>query len=222
MAGEFSGYYTYEADGVNHRLKGIHGTQADADTEAATDTDLLANQGASEFPNDILIGWLYDTGDSEWRPQQATDLSAVDQAKAAAHAMMDLFDEAILYIQLRPTIWPQRHAIRAIDGIYWQAVNSARVGLNATRTVAYRQKFFEESASWPDGVNGSVRQYVDAVVADNKEPGLDWSWVTADDPSARVTVMTANGTFANTLTNVEDAPGSDDLMGRAWINDIPA
>ena len=63
MAGEFSGYYTYELDNSNHRLKGIHGTQAEADTEAATDTDLLAFQGTSLFPNDILIGWFYDTTD---------------------------------------------------------------------------------------------------------------------------------------------------------------
>ena len=222
MAGEYTGYYTYEADGSNHRLKGIHGSQPSANTAAATDTDLIAFQGTTEFPNGIRIGWIYDTTDSEWRPPQVSDFSDVDQAKAAAHVMMDVFDEAILYIQLRPTIWPQVHAQRAIDGIRWQGVNAARICLNSTRTAANRAKACEEAASWPSDANGDVMTFVDLMVDAGKQPDADFSWVEGDaDPPGRVDTSTAHGDFAS-ATNVEDAPSSAKLIGRGWINDIPA
>ena len=52
MAGEFTGYYVYELAGANHRLKGIFGTQADADAEAVCKTlSVTAYQGSTEFPN---------------------------------------------------------------------------------------------------------------------------------------------------------------------------
>ena len=76
---------------------------------------------------------------------------------------------------------------KAKDGIYWQIVNSARVGLNSTRTHARRSKFMEESASWPDAVNGDVGQYVDAMGGDSvTTPTKDWSWVNPEvDPYER-------------------------------------
>ena len=76
--------------------------------------------------------------------------------------MLDVFDQALDYIQANRFAWPDDLRTKAIEGIHWQIVNSARVALNATRTHARRQKFCEESASWPDGTNGDVRQYVDA------------------------------------------------------------
>ena len=76
MAGEFTGYYTYDAAGSNRRLKGIYGTQDAADTADDLDSSVTANQGSTEFPNGIAIGWLWDVANSEWRQEAiVTDLS---------------------------------------------------------------------------------------------------------------------------------------------------
>ena len=82
--------------------------------------------------------------------------------KDAAHDMMDVFDEGLAYIADNRMMWTDDLITKAIEGIHWQMVNTARVALNATRTHARRQKFCEESASWPTGVNGNAREYVDA------------------------------------------------------------
>ena len=84
----------------------------------------------------------------------------------------------------------------------------------------------EECASWPDGVNGDVAQYVDAMGPDDSsgnpiEFTEKWSWVMPEpDPFTRTTVMLSTSGFED-ATNVEDAPSSSDLIGRAWIVDIP-
>ena len=71
-------------------------------------------------------------------------------------------------------------------------------------------------------VNGDVAQYVDAM---NPTTAIDfnekWSWVNPeDDPFTRHEVSESGAQFEN-ATNVEDAPSSSDLIGRAWIVDIP-
>ena len=122
-----------------------------------------------------------------------------------------------------PTAWADDVRTKAVEGIYWQIVNSARVTLNATRTHARRQKFCEESASWPDGTNGDPRQYVDAFAANDQLtlPTKDFCWVNPeDDPFTRHTVD-MSGIGFGMATNVENAPGSEKLIGRDWINDIP-
>ena len=96
---------------------------------------------------------------------QTTDAGMV---RDAAHAMMDVFDAALAFIQENRSAWTDDLRTKAIEGIYWQIVNSARVALNATRTHARRQKFCEESASWPDATNGNAREYVDAFGATGK------------------------------------------------------
>ena len=119
--------------------------------------------------------------------------------------------------------WPDSSRAIAVEGIHWQIVNSARVALNSTRTAARRQKFCEESASWPMDTNGNVREYVDAIVANNSAttPTKDWSWVNPEmDPYTRVAVDTAINQFQS-ATNVENAPSSEKLIGRTWIGDIP-
>ena len=160
-------------------------------------------------PADILVD--YDA---------TTDAGMV---KDAAHNMMDVFEEGLAYIQDNRAIWTDDAVTKAIEGIHWQIVNSARVALNATRTAARRQKFCEESASWPDGVNGNVREYVDAFGANTSValPTKDWSWVDPEtDPYEREDVVEADDEFG-AATNVENAPSSDKLIGRAWIDDIP-
>ena len=135
--------------------------------------------------------------------------------------MLDVFDVALDYIHENRLAWQYEARSAARDGIHWQLVNAARVALNSTRTHARRQKFCEESASWPDGTNGDVRQYVDAIAEDGSIATKDWSWVDPEaDPFTRSNVNDAAQEFMN-ATNVENAPGSATLIGRAWLRDIP-
>ena len=138
--------------------------------------------------------------------------------------MLDVFDGALEYIHVNRFAWTADIRAKAIEGIHWQIINSARIALNDTRTHARRQKFCEESASWPMGVNGNVREYVDAFAADPTGitlPTKDWSWVDPEaDPFTRRPVSTAGIGF-NSATNIENAPTTDNLIGRAWIALIP-
>ena len=139
----------------------------------------------------------------------------------AAAAMLDTFDDAVEYILANRQAWPEVHVLRAIDGIHFQAIAAARAALNTTRTALNRQKFCEESASWPTGVNGDVRQYVDAIVAADKQPSSVFSWVADDsDPPSRVTTSTAFDGFEAPTTNLADAPTSAELIDRSWIDAI--
>ena len=137
--------------------------------------------------------------------------------------MMDVFDAALDYIQDNRFAWTDDARTKAVEGIHWQIVNSARVALNATRTHARRQKFCEESASWPDATNGNAREYVDAM-GETSGPALptkDWCWVNPEvDPFTRYSTSGAGQGFME-ATNVENAPTSAKLIGRDWINDIP-
>ena len=148
-----------------------------------------------------------------------TDSGAV---KSSCNAMLDVFDIALAFIRDNQLVWQDAARAKAIEGIHWQIINSARVALNSTRTHARRQKFCEESASWPDGTNGNVVDYVDAFSNGGPTtPTKDWSWVNPEnDPYTRVVVGSAATQFMN-ATNVENAPSSDNLIGREWINDIP-
>ena len=143
--------------------------------------------------------------------------------KDAAHDMMDVFDAALAFIQDNPRHLAPCRGSEGGNGIHWQIVNSARLALNSTRTHVRRQKFLEESASWPDETNGNVVDYVDVFNASDQigTPTKDFSWVDPEpDPFTRGTVTIAASQFMN-ATNVEDAPATADLLGRAWINDIP-
>ena len=148
-----------------------------------------------------------------------TDQGAVKQA---AHDTLDVFDAAIGLALANPQAWPYTNISNAIIGIHWQIIAMARVCLNSTRTAARRQKFCEECASWPTGLSGDPRQYVDGMGGISDPPGEKWSWVDPEpDPYVRQSIALAVSKFEN-ATNVEAAPGSDGLIGRGWINDIPA
>ena len=79
-------FYIYEDLGSNRRLKGMYVTQDKADTEAAVDTSLTANQGAVDIPDNVSVGWIWDTTKSEWRETDFGDLSELGQKKSAAQA----------------------------------------------------------------------------------------------------------------------------------------
>ena len=161
-----------------------------------------------EPPDNILVG--YDS------------LTAAGGVKDAAHDMLDVFDAALDLIAANPAVWTLDQREKAIEGIHWQTINTARIALNATRAAADRQKICEESASWPTGVNGNAREYVDACEDVTNLPTKDWFWINIGvDPPVRVGVGNASQHFSS-ATDVEDAPTSDKLIGRAWIDDIPA
>ena len=224
MAGEFTGYYVYEDFGSNRRLKGMYGTQDTADTAAALDTELTANQGSVAFPNGIMIGWIWDTGTSAWRQEATSDLSDVDQVKAAAHQMLDVFETGIAEIVRNRQAWPQNLVEWAITGIHWQTVNSARIVLNSVRTTDFRQKWLEESASWPDITSPGPITYVDSFNSTSitEAPSGKFSWVNdMGDPPGRLETSAAYTMF-DTTTNIEDAPSTAKLIGRGWVDDIPA
>ena len=124
------------------------------------------------------------------------------QVKDAAHAMMDVFEIALAFIEDNQHVWSVVATSNAREGIYWMQVNAARIALGA-RTVARRVKFCEEAASWPAMVNGDVRQYVDAMGGSGITlPTKDWSWVKPeDDPYTRVEVGAAGAHFG-TATNL--------------------
>ena len=82
-------FYIYENFGVHRRLKGMYVTQAKADTEAATDTSLTANTGAVDIPDNVSVGWVWDTTKFEWREPEFNDLSVLGQLKAAALAQRE-------------------------------------------------------------------------------------------------------------------------------------
>ena len=52
--------------------------------------------------------------------------------KDAAHQMMDVFENGLAYIHDNRHVWTQDTGDKAIDGIHWMMVNSARVALNST------------------------------------------------------------------------------------------
>ena len=146
--------------------------------------------------------------------------TAAGAVQAACDAMLDVFEVALGFMDANRGVWLPDAIAKAEDGMHWQIKNAARVALNGTRPHARRQKFCEESASWPTGLSGDVVQYVDAMGGDGvNTPTKDWSWV-AHATDARVDVDDAAQGF-NNATDVEDAPGSAKLIGRGWIADIP-
>ena len=124
---------------------------------------------------DILPLGTWDAATSTYTPPSGGGLTPAPydpttdsgEVKDAAHQMMDVFENALAYIEDFRHVWTQDTGDRASDGIHWMMVNSARVALNSTRTHANRQKFLEEAASWPTMVNGVARQYVDAFAAND-------------------------------------------------------
>ena len=143
----------------------------------------------------------------------------------AAALMLDVLEGGADYIRDNRPVWPQQPVEWALTGIHWQIVNAARIVLNSVRTVDFRVKFCEEAASWPtDATNGDPASYVDTFIANTsitEAPGEKFSWVDpGEDPPIRVITSSAYAVF-DTTTNVEAAPVTAKLLGRAWLNDIP-
>ena len=146
--------------------------------------------------------------------------TAVGGVQAACDDMLDTFEVAFDYIQDNRIAWQNEARKKAVTGIHYQLVNAARVALNSTRTHARRQKFCEESASGPTGLSGDVVLFVDAMGSTGVNlPTKDWSWVNPTTDARNDVADAAQG--FNNATDVENAPGSDKLIGRSWIQAIP-
>ena len=153
------------------------------------------------------------------------DTTEAGEVQVAAETMLATLESGSEFIRDNRTLWPQQQIEWALTGIHWQIVNAARIALNATRPVAHRVKFCEEAASWPSSATGGgPLTYVDNFgdTAITEAPGEKFSWVNPNvDPPVRVSTMSAYDEF-DTTTNVEDAPSTGKLLGRAWLDDITA
>ena len=143
------------------------------------------------------------------------------QVQLAARAMLDTFETAFFFMDANQLAWQHADVKETETALHWMMVNAARVALNSTRTAANRVKFLEEAASWPMGMSGGVRQLADYFAAGASGATKDWSWVDPEtDPPARTDADMWPQGF-DRATNVETAPGSDRLIGRGWLRDIP-
>ena len=89
-----------------------------------------------------------------------TDAGMVQEA---AHAMMHTFEAAISFIQENRQAWPAQNMAQAIEGIHWQIIAAARVGLNSHADGSAAGEVHGRVRKLADGVNGDVAQYVDAM-----------------------------------------------------------
>ena len=154
----------YFVEDTSNLLKSA--TDYDAEPTPTGFTVVLKSVIEAVYDGDILLFGTWDGTDYTPPADYVAPYDSTTDAgmvKDAAHDMLDVFEGALALIANNPTAWSDDIRTKAVEGIHWQIVNSARVALNATRTHARRQKFCEESASWPDGTNGDARQYVDAM-----------------------------------------------------------
>ena len=197
-------------------------TDFDLEPTPAGHTAVLRSTIAAVWDEAILIGGKWDGSaytppdDYVAPPDPNTDAGSV---QIAAGLMMDTFESACELIRENRLLWPAANISQGLEGIHWQIIAAARVALNSTRPADERIKFLEECASWPTGVSGDVVKYVDAM-STPADFGEKWSWVMPESPFTRVPVGMAPTAFED-ATNVEAAPSSSDLLGRAWIMDIP-
>ena len=70
-------------------MKSLYLTQALADIAALPDISLTANQGAVDIPDNVSVGWVWDTTDAKWREPGFGDLSELNQRKSAARTLHD-------------------------------------------------------------------------------------------------------------------------------------
>ena len=74
-------------------------------------------------------------------------------------------------------------------------------------------------------MNGNVREYVDAIAADRQLSPLRRrilvGWTRRADPYTRTETWAVLASGFGMATNVENAPTSEDLIGRGWIANVP-
>ena len=160
---------------------------------AAADSDLTPPAGHDFILKSTIEAaytgeiWQLGTWDGTTYTPPADILVAFDPlvgagiVKKAAHDALDVLETGAAYLVANGYLWDDKFRAAATDGIHWMIINMARIALNSVRTASYRQKFCEEVGSWPTGVNGEVRQYIDAIEKDSVVPTGQYSWVSHAD-----------------------------------------
>ena len=146
--------------------------------------------------------------------------AAGGDVQEAAHKAEDVFDNALELIDDNEMHGLMTRKQRARG--YLLAARQHGKGLsecNAPSRRAYQ--VVRGMCVMADRHERECSEYVDAFETTIPLPTKDFSWVGPASPFTRVDVMQAATRF-NSATNVEDAPKSDKLIGRAYINDIPA
>ena len=136
-------YYTYEDFGTNRRLKSLYPTQALADIAAFTDSTLTANQGAVDIPDNVSVGWVWDTTDAAWREPNFGDLSELNQRKSAArtlHAALLGWEEGVREVEHEKPIIDVHRALDFLCFGHWAnyvVFKNANGSWNAAQQIAW-------------------------------------------------------------------------------------
>ena len=210
MAGEPSLFLVYKDFTTAERISDSwHATQALADA-AATDggVGFTAHQGALKVPENWVTGWIYNPTDDKWRELGFNDLDEVEQLKATAQTMMDVFQNALVFISVHRSVWPRRErnecprgnlldvGQRRPDCPWNPNGGAARKVHGGSRKLAGRREW----RCW--GVRGR-----DGVTALRFRPRTGVGFTPEMDPYTRVGVGSAGSTFG-AATNVANAPSA--------------
>ena len=122
-------FYIYEESGIYRRLKGMYVTQAKADSEAAGDVSLTANQGAVDIPDHISVGWVWDTSNSMWLESEVTELSRRKAAAKTLHNYLKGVTEGIHAVRHEKPQADVEKAEQFIAMAHWGNYVAAHMGM---------------------------------------------------------------------------------------------
>ena len=219
-------YYTYEDFGTNRRLKSLYPTQALADIAAFTDSTLTANQGAVDIPDNVSVGWVWDTTDAAWREQEFGDLSELEQKKSSAQKLHTYLIDTRAAIQLVAHERIQAHVqhLQEFEAMaHW--ANYVVAHMSSISTALFIA-WTERMVLGPSGATDlhSLFEQVHGL-EDVKIPLEACAWVDPADATQVVGLDTARGNSTqNTPTNWFMGETTDlydiDLANGAWIREL--
>ena len=122
-------FYIYEDSGTFRRLKGMYITQAKADTEAAGDVSLTANQGAVEIPDYVSVGWVWSTTDSRWLEIEPTELSRKKAASTILHQYLKGITEGVHAVRHEKPQADVERVEQFIAMAHWATYVAAHMGI---------------------------------------------------------------------------------------------
>ena len=122
-------FYIYEDSGTFRRLKGMYITQAKADTEAAGDVSLTANQGAVDIPDYVSAGWVWSTTDSRWLEIEPTELSRKKAASTILHQYLKGITEGVHAVRHEKPQADVEKVEQFIAMAHWATYVAAHMGI---------------------------------------------------------------------------------------------
>ena len=122
-------FYIYEDLGAYRRLKGMYVTQDKADTEAAGDVSLTANQGAVDIPDHVSVGWVWSTTDSKWLESEPTELSRRKAAANTLHQYLKGVTEGIHEVRHEKPQADVEKAEQFVAMAHWATYVAAHMGM---------------------------------------------------------------------------------------------